>query len=372
MEFLSSSHMLRHLQPTILKSLGQAMEGVSFDHSKTIYNPGDPASHFYVVVSGEVGIWEEVSSPGAAATTDLHGTAGGTGGLLGETAEGGVSSTRGVGWAVRTAGAGVSQQRQGSAAGGRAASSSSSGSAGRSEAAARVRSGASGDLRGASRGGGSSAEGSAPAAAAPPQPPAPVLVEVRRLGPRESFGRDDVMEGSTRNEKAMAVASGCGSAGGAPAAGGWGRSMTKGRSKAGGSTTAAGAGGPASSSPAAAAAEQQQQQQQQQQQPVVLLALAADEYAKVLAGRMSRMQEDKVDFLESLPALQGLTRSYLQSLAHCFHQTVRGGGECADLGLVGFARSTCSPQKTNMHAPAERACPPPPHTPPNTTHYSGV
>jgi len=280
----------------------KAMEGEAYEPGQTIYSMGDAASHFYVVVSGEVGVWEEVlpSSPG---TEPLSASASGGGPQQSLKATGGARRIAG--------GTGSSAGSSSSTVAARTGEAATSGRWGSKSGAATPAS--SSGARSTTAGSGSSTAG------ARMLPAAPTLVEVRRLGPRESFGESELTEpGSRRQDMTRAVigssggaGSGGATAGAAGGGGGWGRSVTKGRHKAG--AGAAGGGGTAGGAVPEAA----------QQAAVVLLALAAEEYVKVLQGRMSRLQEDKVEFLESLPALQGLTCTYLQSLAHCFHQTVR-------------------------------------------------
>jgi CRP-like cAMP-binding protein len=58
-DFLSTVHLLKSLQPTALKSLAHAMVGQSQAAGSIIYKQGESARHLYVVLTGEVVMYEQ-------------------------------------------------------------------------------------------------------------------------------------------------------------------------------------------------------------------------------------------------------------------------------------------------------------------------
>jgi hypothetical protein len=251
------------------------MEGAAFEPGRAVYSAGDAASHFYVAVSGEVGVWEEQGPPPEAHAGGASG--GGQRPPGGGSAPGSptarFSVVSGGGGAAGALLAGAQAQRLASGAGavGNGSLSGYRGAVRVQAAASPSGSGgcsAAGASRGSATGGGGHSQAGSAASAA-----APAFIEVRRLGPGESFGEEDLAPGATRRQTARAI-----SAAGAPSGGArLSRVLTR-------AATRGGAGGGP---------------------PVVVLALGVDEYAKALQGRMSWLQEEKAREWGRLGGLTG-------------------------------------------------------------------
>lgn len=270
------------------------MEGAAYEAHQIIYNLGDPSSHFYVVVSGEVELWEllttsdgQLPTAGSSAVGSAKQTSsiGGDGAAASVTSQKGGGGSRGGEGASVSGGGGLRARTAGVAAG-----ASSSGKSSRAGS------------RGGARGGDAAAGAAGGAAEERMATRVPGCVEVRRVKPRECFGEDDLADGSARKQTARAAAAG-GAAAAAGERGGIGRSVTV-KGGAAGKAAEAGAGA-----------------------PVVVLALAADEWMKILQGRMSRMQEDKVrgrGCLRCAADMQLPARSVLEApCTYCMHEALQ-------------------------------------------------
>lgn len=104
-DFLSSCHLLRSLQPTALKSLAHAMRGIAHPAGEVIYQQGELAQHLYVVLSGEVAMYErdEQQDPNGAKTAGEASSSSGGSTLTSSRSPQGAGSTRaGSGSGLRT------------------------------------------------------------------------------------------------------------------------------------------------------------------------------------------------------------------------------------------------------------------------------
>lgn len=192
-DFLSTVHLLRSLQPTALKSLAHAMTGQRHTAGDIIYKQGESARRLFVVVSGEIVMYEndaiqEAPELSAAAPADsranssLPGSAtsssGGRGSAQGYRLGSG-SGMRVQSPAERRAASpsahksgGLSPRRVGSSAGARASS----------VAAAALGSPKGADSTGTQQ-----------------------QSEVRRVKPREAFGEDEVTAHTKRQQTAVSI-----------------------------------------------------------------------------------------------------------------------------------------------------------------------
>jgi CRP-like cAMP-binding protein len=272
--FLASAHLLRNLQPTNIKDLAQTMLGQACSDGELIYRQGDAANNFYVVLRGEVVMYE----------TDTHTTTSSGLTLSGQQHQQQQQRQEALSGASRgsSASGGKSQHRAKSSAGGAPHSSSP-----------RVK----------------TAAGNASATAFVD------VVEVRRIGPREAFGEDDISAGSKREQSAVAgnpsnhtaalaqIAAGCSPAGVAAAG-------TPAAATSGGSSTSASStprspidGSSSSSSNTRALLDARRRTMGHKESGTgaaaappgtVLLQLSADDYGAALEGRLSAMLEQKV------------------------------------------------------------------------------
>lgn len=181
---------------------------------------------------------------------------------------------------------------------------------------------------------------------------------MRAVGPRESFGEDDLYDAASRQQTAKAAGvagGGAGTSGSSrhatrndPSIAGGPGSVTSRRATrtmasvmsvinpnavaaASGSSTVAGAAGSSSTQASRLTVDSSLVSSRTTAAGMgssnvgdtVLLALSSNDYLSILKGGHSRLLEEKVQFLSSLPALKRLSADYLQGLAHCFHQWVR-------------------------------------------------
>lgn len=259
--FLSSAHLLRNLQPTNIKDLAQTMAGRECASGDVVYWQGDPARHFYLVLAGEVAMYETDSS--RSSNGGMQGQQQDV--IAGSSSGGGGKSMQHEGTSRSGSGSGTTTKHH------RAVSSSKAGSS--HTPSPRVR----------------TAGGNASAGI-----PADV-VEVRRVGPREAFGEDDIQAGSKREQ--TAVAGGANSttfAALASSAGAIGAS--------GGAAAASAAGGDSSRTRALLETRRRTMGNEDHSHGgagapppgVVLLQLSADDYGAALEGRLSAMLEQKV------------------------------------------------------------------------------
>jgi CRP-like cAMP-binding protein len=270
--FLSSAHLLRNLQPTNIKDLAQTMLGRACSDGELIYRQGDAANNFYILLRGEVVMYE----------TDAH-----------------TATSSGL-----TLGSQQQQQRQGSQSG---ASRGSSASGGKSQHGAKS---SAGGAPNSSSPRVKTAAGNASATASID------VVEVRRIGPREAFGEDDISAGSKREQSAVAgntsnhsatlalIAAGAGPAGAAAAAAAAGTQAAAASSSSASSTPRSPMDGSSSSSSNTRALLDARRRTMGHKESgtgaaaappgTVLLQLSADDYGAALEGRLSAMLEQKV------------------------------------------------------------------------------
>lgn len=290
-DFLSTVHLLRSLQPTALKTLAHAMTGQSHTAGNVIYKQGESARHLFVVVSGEVVMYEndalqEVFEPPALPAAD-HRLSNSPGGPPGSSS----SSSGGRGSAQG--------QRLGSSSGLRTQSPkekrAASPSAHRpgSTAGSPKRLGSSAGRAGSTAGG---AVGSNPRTI---DSTGVQYSEVRRVKPREAFGEDEVTAHTIREQTAVSTGAnkhtfgppaGSTSSRGPSAGGG---NQSSGGAQPTGPARTSGDGVPAvapamlaSGAAAAAAADPRSQ--------CVLLVLSAEDYGAALEGRLTTLLEEKV------------------------------------------------------------------------------
>lgn len=155
--FLFSAHLLRNLQPTSIKTLAQTMTGRTWQEGERIYKQGDAASHFYLVLAGEVVMYELDASTAAPTGPQQQ------------------------------------QQQQQTSAQQPAATRAGTAHHHTQLQSPRARSSPrhATTTAAATAAGSSSPAGAAAAAATT----GPAVVEVRRVGPREAFGEDDITAG---------------------------------------------------------------------------------------------------------------------------------------------------------------------------------
>ncbi len=55
-EFLWASHMLKSLQPSMVRAIAQAVQGRIMKEGETVYTQGDESKHFFLVAKGIVAI----------------------------------------------------------------------------------------------------------------------------------------------------------------------------------------------------------------------------------------------------------------------------------------------------------------------------
>jgi CRP-like cAMP-binding protein len=305
--FLSSAHLLRNLQPTNIKDLAQTMLGRACSDGELIYRQGDAANNFYIVLRGEVVMYE----------TDAH-TATSSGLTLG------------------------SQQQQ------------------QQQQQQRTQSGAS---RGSSASGGKSQHGAKSSAGGAPHSSSPRVktaagnasatasidvIEVRRIGPREAFGEDDISAGSKCEQSAVAgntsnhsatlalIAAGAGPAGAAAA----GTQAAAASSSSVSSTPRSPMDGSSSSNTRALLDARRRTMGHKESATgaaaapagTVLLQLSADDYGAALEGRLSAMLEQKV----------GTAAVHMQAHGHVLMSQQQCAEYCTSAGAAATSAAVCN------------------------------
>jgi len=308
-DFLSTVHLLRNVQPTALKSLAHAMSGQLHAAGEAIYRQGEAARHLFVVLSGEVVMYEHDTQHSLQDTQDTSAVSADS------------TATPGAHGTSHSSGRGSGQgSRLGSSSGLRTQQSP------RPQRTGSPSTHKPGSPRrpGSTAGGRSSASTPSPAAAAAARSPRAVdgggrqHSEVRRVRPREAFGEDEVTAGGQREQTAVSVAAtrstfACSTAAssspGGKAAGAAATSSSSSSSTAGGVQQQTGA---LSASGAAAAAAATDSSSAAPAAPAVLasgaaaaaasdprsqcvvLVLSAEDYGAALEGRLTSLLEEKV------------------------------------------------------------------------------
>lgn len=287
-EFLSSTHLLRHLQPTNIRDLAQTMAGKSCTDGELIYTQHDTAKHFYVVLAGEVVMYEADSSGSNSKSGQQQGN---PQSQNQHHASSGLSPHGTKPWAGTAVNNGKHSPPH-TPRTPRSAAAASGASNNHSSASATPR----------SQGG-----------AAGSSVPGPDMMEVRRVGPREAFGEDEVTAGCTRQQSAVAAGANSStwaaatSNTGATAASGSMAGMASSTPASAGSAAAgvavggSAAGGSTDSSNVRGFLNARRRSMARTtgggmflDSGVVVLQLSADDYGAVLEGRLSAMMEEKV------------------------------------------------------------------------------
>jgi CRP-like cAMP-binding protein len=300
-DFLSTVHLLKSLQPTALKSLAHAMVGQSQAAGSIIYKQGESARHLYVVLTGEIVMYEQDTQhqeqEGSPRGPDSFSRAGRSSipkassprGMRVISSPGGRTKPQSP--RVRSLSPSTSKplspRRMGSSAGQHAGST----------AAGAACSPRSGDSTGAQ---------------------GPNHSEVRRVRTREAFGEDEVTAHTRREQTAVSIGAnkhtfsssssscdGRGPSGGGSSQGSTGGAVPQAAAAAGPQETAAAA-APASTATATTPVTASQQLQAQlpgaaaaaavadPRSQCVLLVLSAEDYGAALEGRLTGLLEEKV------------------------------------------------------------------------------